>query len=77
MEWVKVHWIHLIQERALVSRIMNLRVSYNTGNLLSNCANIRFSRWTQLRGVTWLFSAYLSIKTSEHTRRWRYISTYF
>jgi hypothetical protein len=38
--------------RALLNAVMNLRVKYNVGNILTSCGNVSFSRRTPLRGVT-------------------------
>jgi hypothetical protein len=53
---VCVDWIGLAQDgdrwRALVSAVMNLRVTYNAGNFLTSCKPVSFSRRTLLHGVS-------------------------
>jgi hypothetical protein len=49
--WDGMDWIDLAQDRdqwmALVSTVMNNRVSNNAGKFLSSCPNSRFSRRAQ------------------------------
>jgi hypothetical protein len=40
------------QWRALVNKVMNLRVPLNVGKFLSSCATAGFSRSAQLYGVS-------------------------
>jgi hypothetical protein len=58
--WGGVDWIDLAQDwdqwKALVNTVMNLRVPYNVGKLLSSCATGGFSRRAQLHGVGYLAS---------------------
>jgi len=53
---VGVDWIELAQDRdrwrKLVNAAMSLRVPENTGNFLTSCKPVRFSRRTQLHGVS-------------------------
>ena len=50
-----MEWIGLAQGRdmwrTLVSAVMNLRVPYNAGNLLTSCKPVSFSRRTLHHGV--------------------------
>jgi len=52
--WSK-EWIELSQDRdrwrTLVTAVMNLRVSYNAGNFLTNWKPVSFSRRTLLHGI--------------------------
>ena len=49
-------WIGLVQDRdrwqTLVSAVMNLRVPLNTGNFLTSCKPVSFSRRTLHYGVS-------------------------
>ena len=51
-----MHWIGLAQDtdrwRTLVSAVMNLRVPWNTGNFLTRCKPVSFSRRTLYHGVS-------------------------
>ena len=53
-------WIELAQDRGrwrvLVNVVMNLRVSWNAGNFLTNWEPISFSRRTLLHGVSTYFT---------------------
>jgi hypothetical protein len=52
--WGDMDWIDLAEDRdkwrALVNKVMNLRVPYNAGNFLSSCTIGGFSRRAQLHG---------------------------
>jgi hypothetical protein len=54
--WKVMDWIHLAQDRgqlrALVNTLMNFRVSYNSGNFLTNWMTVSFSRRAKLHGVS-------------------------
>jgi CRISPR/Cas system-associated protein Cas7 (RAMP superfamily) len=49
-------WIELARDRerwrALLSAVMNLRVPQNTGNFLTSCKPVGYSRTTVLCGVS-------------------------
>jgi hypothetical protein len=55
--WGGMDWIDLTQNRdqsrALVNTIMNLRVPYSAGNLLSSCTTGGFSRRAELHEVSY------------------------
>ena len=59
-------WIGLAQDRGrwrkLVSAVMNLRIPWNAGNLLTSCKPVSFSRGTLNHGVSKLVSYSLLIK---------------
>jgi hypothetical protein len=54
IEWFGMDWIDLSldRERALVSTVMNLQVSYNVETFLSSCKTSCFSRRAQLHEVS-------------------------
>jgi hypothetical protein len=51
-----IDWIKLAEDRerwrALLNAVMNLRVPYNTGNFLTSCKPVSFSRRIVLYGVS-------------------------
>jgi hypothetical protein len=56
IKWGGMEWTDLAQNkdqwRALINTVMNLRVPYNFGRILSSCATGGFSRKAQLCGVS-------------------------
>jgi hypothetical protein len=54
--WGDMDWIVPAQDKgqwwAFVDTVMNLRIPYNFGNLLSSCTTGRFSRRAQLHEVS-------------------------
>jgi hypothetical protein len=78
-----VDWIGLAQERdrwwALVNAVMNLWVPYNSGNFLTSCKPVSFSRRTLLYGVnvcmniyifTFTYNIYIYIYTHVYLKAW-------
>jgi hypothetical protein len=43
--------------RGLLNMVVNLLVSYNVGQFLSSCITGGFSKWTQLHGVSYAWTA--------------------
>jgi hypothetical protein len=69
--WRSMNWIDVAQGRgqwrALVYTVMNLRVPYYVGKLLSSCTIFGFSRRAQLHEVSYylvLFAARLVLNAS-------------
>jgi hypothetical protein len=64
-----VDWIVLAQDknrwRAFVNSVLNLRVSYNTGKLLSSCTTEGFSSRPELHGVSKLVRLNILERKSE------------
>jgi hypothetical protein len=66
MSCSSIDWIDLAQDleqrSALVSTVMNLRVKYNVGKLLSSCTTGSFSRRAQLHRASQSFIEILTAK---------------
>jgi hypothetical protein len=51
MDWIEMAQVR-DRGREIVYAVMNLRVPYNAGNLLTGCTPVSFSRRTVLHGVS-------------------------